>query len=171
VGLFSFVGKAIKGIGKVVGGAVKIAAGAAKLGLIPGGGLLGSVAGRLLASKQPMSSTAVKLAMRSPQIMRGNATQAGHSSAYNSPYGYRPPPAVLRLSPVMPGGAVATPSGIAPRSSAPPGTFSGGYGGAKKKRTKKRKATTKRRTTRGRKLKFGSPAWRKKYMKKRRRAA
>lgn len=38
----------------------------------------------------------------------------------------------------------------------------------KKKKTTKKKTTTRKKTTksRGRKLKFGSPAWRKKYLKK-----
>jgi hypothetical protein len=174
VGLFSFVGKAIKGVGKIVGGVAKVAVGAAKLGLIPGGGILGGIAGRLLAAKQPMSSTAVKMSMRSPQIMRGNATQAGTFNQYRTPsYGVRPPPAVLRLSPVMPGGAVATPSGMVARGAAPAAYAGSSRAPTKRRRTAKKKRATTGKKRRARKLKFGSPAWRKKYMKKsrRRRAA
>lgn len=40
----------------------------------------------------------------------------------------------------------------------------------RKKRAGKRKVAAKRKRTNGRKLKFGSPAWRKKYMGKRKRA-
>lgn len=167
MGLFSFIGKAVKGVAKIATGALKIGG---ALGILPGGGLIGKVAGTLLGAKQPMSTTALKFAVRSPQVMRGNATQAGAGAWTTPTFGYRPPPSVLRLSPVMPGGAVATPSGIAPRSASPPAAYTGGYGRTKPK--KRRKSTAKkRRRSSGRKLKFGSPAWRKKYMKRRRRAA
>jgi hypothetical protein len=167
VGLFSFVGKAIKGVGKLVGTAAKIAGG---LGIIPGGGLIGKAANILLASKNPMSTTGTKLQLRSPTFMRGNVTQGGYGGAARQTFGVRPPAAILRASPVMPGGAFATPSGMAPRSAAPPAAYSGAGGAPKKRRKKTTRSTTKRRTrSKGRKLKFGSPAWRKKYLGKRRR--
>jgi hypothetical protein len=169
VGLFSFVGKAVKGIGKVVGGVVKVGLGAAKLaGSLGLGGPLGSIASKLLSSKSPMSH-AVKIATAlQPQgtvRMRGNVTQSGfgHFGTYRGAF---PGPQVLRMSPVLPGGAVATAGGpAAASSSVPPTSYGGRRATTKRKRTTKR--TTKRRS--GRKLKFGSPAWRKKYLKKRRR--
>lgn len=167
MGLFSFVGKAIKGVAKVATGALKIGG---ALGLIPGGGVVGKLAGTLLGAKAG-NTYAQKLALRDPRTMRGNATQAGRG-AFSSIHGYRPSPAVLRMSPVMPGGAVATSSGMVARTASPPATF-GGRAGAGPKRRRKKAATRTRSTTkrRGRKLKFGSPAWRKKYLKKRRRRA
>ena len=176
MGLFSFVGKAIKGVAKVVGGVAKVAGG---LGLIPGGGLIGKAAGILLQQKQPMSSTATKIQLRDPRVMRGNIAQGGYAGQIRQTYGVRPPPAILRASPVMPGGAVATTRGIVARSASPPASFAGVSSGSSSKPRKRRKATStgkKRRTRSGRKLKFGSPAWRKKYLghgkrKRRRRAA
>lgn len=168
MGLFSFIGKAVKGVAKIATGALKVGG---ALGILPGGGLIGKVAGTLLGAKQPMSTTALKFAVRSPTVMRGNATQSGAGAWRTPTFGYRPPPAVLRLSPVMPGGAVATPSGIAPRSASPPAAYTGGYGGPSKPKKRRKTTAKKRRRSSGRKLKFGSPAWRKKYMKRRRRRA
>lgn len=157
MGLFSFVGKALKGISKVAG-------------FIPGIGstvskITGTV-GNLLDHKAPMSTTTAKLSAISRYgggagaqgvvYMRGNAPQ-GAAGALNQPQ-------VLRASPVLPGGAVATASGPAPKTSAPPRSY-----GGKRSSTKRRKTTTKKRrggTTRkkARKLKFGSAAYRKKYL-------
>lgn len=82
---------------------------------------------------------------------------------------------VLSSSPTMPGGGWATPDGVQPPSSRLPPLWFGGNGPAggtrKRKASKKRKASSKRSSAKkagGRKLKFGSPAWRKKYLKKRR---
>lgn len=84
------------------------------------------------------------------------AYKLGHSTAM-----------VLHASPVLPGGAVATSSGPKAPMVNPPASYGGGGGGGV---TRRRKATTKKRRKAGtkRKLKFGSPAWRKKYMGKRR---
>lgn len=168
MGLFSFVGKAIKGVAKVATGALKIGG---ALGLIPGGGVVGKLAGTLLGAKAG-NTYAQKLALRNPRTMRGNATQAGRG-AMSTIHGYRPSPAVLRMSPVMPGGAIATSSGMAPRTASPPATFGGRRASAGPKRRRKKAATRSTTKRRGRKLKFGSPAWRKRYLgkKRRRRAA
>lgn len=78
---------------------------------------------------------------------------------------------VLKASPVMPGGAVASPGGMRPAMANPPARYGSG-GGPRKRRLssivgrKRKRAGAKR----GRKLKFGSPAWRAKYLKKRRRS-
>ena len=172
MGLFSFLGKAVKGIGKVVGGVAKLGVGvglgALKSGLlpVPFGGKVGAIASALINSKRPMGTPSVKIGlgrgMGTPGI-RGQPT-----GGYARPVGYAGP-AVLRLSPVLPGGAVATRSGVAPRSSAtPPASFGGSGGTPKRKRRStssgRKRSTKRRRTTRGRKLKFGSPAWRKKYL-------
>jgi hypothetical protein len=75
---------------------------------------------------------------------------------------------VLRASPVMPGGAVSTPGGMKAPMVNPPARFSGSSGGGPMRR-KKRKATRAAPRRKGRKLKFGSKAWRAKYVKKGRR--
>jgi len=71
------------------------------------------------------------------------------------------------LSPVMPGGGVATPSGVVGQMDNPPRS----YAHRSSRRTKRRSSSssrshsTKRRSRKkGRKLKFGSPAYRKKYL-------
>ena len=178
VGLFGFLGKAVKGVAKGIGGVAKIGVGLARSGLvpIPGLSLAGKLAGTLLQHKAPMASTITKVALRSPILMRG-ASPLRYQKATTTTYGgTRPPAPVLRASPVLPGGAYATPSGIASRSSTPPWAYAGSSSGVKRRATKRRKAkarkarTDKRRT---RRLKFGSAAWRKKYLgkKRRRRAA
>lgn len=159
MGLFSFVGKALKAVSKVAS-------------FVPGiGGVVSKVAGvvgNVLDHKQPMNTATVKAQIfrskyggRNPMIQRGKSTLTGGL----------PTASVLRSTPIMPGGAVSTPSGIvASNGAAPPQSFGGGSATARRKTTKKRKkATTRRRTTTRRKsrLKFGSKAWRKKYMKRR----
>lgn len=159
MGLFSFVGKALKGISKVAG-------------VIPGvGGTVSKItgfAGGLLDHKRSMS----KPMMRDPRLARGNVTQSGYGVGYT--------PQVLRMTPILPGGAISTPGGIRPSSGGvPPKSFGGGSrsrGGrlrgmtAATGRRKRSSGATKRSGKRGgRRLKFGSPAWRAKYMKRRRR--
>lgn len=157
MGLFSFVGKALKGVAKVAG-------------FIPGiGGIVGKAAGLvggLLDSKQPMGTTATKTRImlanggRSTSVLRGKSSMNGGMLTAS----------VLRSSPVMPGGAVSSPQGImASGGGAPPLAFGGGSSGGK--RRKRRKAASSTRKRRKAKLKFGSAAWRKRYMPKRRRAA
>lgn len=158
MGLFSFIGKALKGVAKVAG-------------VIPGiGGTIKGIAGtvgNLLDHKAPMGSTAKKAVavLRLGTLgARGNATQGGYA-------GGMPTAPVLRSSPVMPGGAVATRSGMAPRTASPPRAFGGSSGKSTKRRkpTSSKRSFTKRSSTKRKsRLKFGSPAWRKKYLKKRR---
>jgi len=69
---------------------------------------------------------------------------------------------------VLPGGAVATASGPAPKTATPPRSY-GGRSTTKKRKsytTKKKRTTRKKGGTRrtGKKLKFGSAAYRKKYL-------
>lgn len=163
MGLFSFVGKALGSVAKI------------GLGLIPGGGIAKTalgLAGQLLQHKSagPMKSTPLKY---------GVATAYGVPTLRAQP---RPvlrnpmiqsTPAVLRASPVMPGGGIATSQGImAPGGGLPPASYGGRSGGPKRKR----RSSSSRRSSRarsgkksrasGKRLKFGSPAWRKKYMKR-----
>lgn len=171
MGLFSFVGKALGAVAKV------------GLGLIPGGGVvkqgLGLV-GSLLQHKQPMGATQTKYSVATaysvPTLRAQPRTPVlmGHYKRPMSP-GYSLPPSALRASPVMPGGGVATSQGImAPGGGLPPATYGGRSSGKGRKRKSKasrrssRARSSSKRRTGGRKLKFGSPAWRKKYMKKRR---
>lgn len=187
LGLFGFLGKAVKGIGKVVGGAVKIGLGAAKLagglGLIPGGSLVGRLAGTLLAAKRPLSSPKIQSPMLNvPTLLRGKSPLlkiAG--SILTRQQSGRPQVSTSRLqqlSPVLPGGAIATRSGPIAASGATPMSYSGSASKPRKRKraSTSRKRSTKRRGGKGRRLKFGSPAWRKKYLghgrkKRRKRAA
>jgi hypothetical protein len=167
MGFFSFIGKAAKSIAHVVGGVARVAAPLALGG--PLGGLAGGVLGHLLHSKSPMSSGPLKINVggRSIPILRGKTPNPMIRSSA----------AVLRQTPMMPGGSIATPQGImASGGGLPPATYggrktSGGLGKKKRRssssRSSSRSRSGKKRTSGGRKLKFGSPAWRKKYMKRR----
>lgn len=158
MGLFSFIGKALKGVSKVAG-------------FIPGiGGTVSKITGLVggvLDSKKPMSTAETKARSflargggRNPMVTRGKSAMSG--GMWNA--------SVLRSTPIMPGGAVSTPGGMkAADGGTPPMSFGGG--GGTKRRTTKTKAARRRKKA---KLKFGSPAWRKKYAPKgrrRRRAA
>lgn len=157
MGLFSFVGKALKGISKVAS-------------FVPGvGGIVGKVAGiagGLLDSKQPMSTTAAK--MRQASVLRGGS-QSLLLRAKSPMSGGLMNASVLRSTPIMPGGAVSTPQGImASGGGYLPLQFGGSGSGSGRRRARARPKAKKRRKA---KLKFGSPAWRKKYMPKRRKRA
>ncbi len=177
MGLFGFIGKAVKGVGKLVGGAVKVGLGAAtlasKLGLpIPGGGLVGKIAGSLLAAKRPMSSPKTAGVITAyPTLLRAKSPMTIVAGRMLST------PRLQQMSPVLPGGAIATRAGPTAATAHPPLSFSGAASPTRKRKRKSssRARSTTKRKRRGRKLKFGSPAWRKKYMRKgrkrRRRAA
>ena len=168
MGLF---GSIFKGIGKVVGGVAKIGVGALKSGLVPLplGGAAGNILGRaLLHSKAPMAQNSLKLQIP-PLTVRGKTlrpvVKIGSTAI--------PTLTALRRSPVMPGGSIATKTGVASRpltAAAPTGTTGGGT--TKRKRRRKAGASTRRKSrsssgrkrARSRRLKFGSPAWRKKYL-------
>jgi hypothetical protein len=167
VGLF---GSIFKGIGKAVGGIAKIGVGALRSGLIPLplGGIAGGILGRaLLHSKAPMGQSQLKLQIP-PLTVRGKTLRPVVKIGSTS----YPTLTALRKSPVMPGGAIATRTGVAsrPLSGAAPAGITGG--GTKRRRKRKAGASTRRRSrsssgrkrTRSRRLKFGSPAWRKKYL-------
>lgn len=153
MGLFSSIGKVLKGVAKVAG-------------IIPGvGGTISKIAGGvggLLDHKKPMGTAAGKaiaVLKLGPNAARGNATQGWSQVMQNAQQ--------MRASPVMPGGAVASSSGMAPRQANPPRSFGGSRSGT----TRKRKRTSARNTyySRTRKkasksrLKFGSKAWQAKY--------
>lgn len=185
MGLFGFLGKAVKGVGKLVGGAVKVGLGAAslasKFGLpIPGGGLVGKLASTLIAAKRPMSSAKLLTpTYANPQLLRAKSPMVSSRRAPAS--GIRTAAMTARLaqlSPVLPGGAIATRNGPIAGTGAPPISYGGSSSTLprKKRRKSSRARSTKKRTGRKRRLKFGSPAWRKKYLghgrkKRRRRAA
>jgi len=159
MGLFGFIGKAVKAVGKVVGGVAKVGLGVAKLGLssgllpIPGGGVVGRALGAILQAKAKPRSTPLIKTVAAMGV--GAAGMRGHTATYAGPVSRTPPP-VLRRSPVMPGGAVATKAGVAPRpaSGNPPAAWTGSGVSPKKKRKKakkrsgtssKRRKSTKRR--------------------------
>jgi hypothetical protein len=167
VGFFSFIGKAVKSVAHVVGSVAKVAA---PLAL---GGPLGAVAGKLgssllgsvLHSKSPMSGTPLKINIlgsnRSIPILRAKPGGMPVST-----------PRIASASPVMPGGSIATPQGImAPGGGVPPSTYGGSRssGGKRRRRsTSSRRSSharsSKKRRSGKRKLKFGSAAYRKKYL-------
>lgn len=169
MGLFSFLGKVAKiGLNVATGNL---------------GGALTQTVGLLHSTKAPMSGTPLKLRVLQQygaQIARGNATQAmpGGSAMVNGITGARRPimtAKTIRLSPVLPGGSIATRAGpVAMNGGTPPASYGGG---SRSRGRKHRSASSKRSSSKrsgrkrsgGRKLKFGSPAWRKKYMKKSRR--
>jgi hypothetical protein len=179
VGLFGSIGRALGG---AVKGIAKIGVGALKSGLVPlpFGGVAGRLVGGLLHAKAPLGHSNLKLQIRSPLILRGKSATPRVTVQGVT----RPTITALRRSPVMPGGSIATRTGVAPRplgGASPTGIIGGGT----KRRRKKTGASTRRRSRsssgtkrrRSRRLKFGSPAWRKKYLghgrkrRKRKRAA
>jgi hypothetical protein len=168
VGLFGFVGKLLGGVAKVgLGLAGKIAPLA--IGG-PLGGAVGTIAGSLLHAKSPMSSGPLKINVLGKfgvPITRGQ-----NPTPTRLPGGGLMTRPVLRASPVMPGGGVATSQGImAPGGGLPPASYGGRKASSGKRR--KRRSSSSRRSSHarkgrkrsgGRKLKFGSAAYRKKYL-------
>jgi len=133
-----------KSIGKAFKSVAKIALPVLKLGssLIPG---VGGVASALLNSKL------------------GRLGQKGAKTVHQVQSTMQ----LMKASPVLPGGAIATPLGAVVSTGSPPLRYAGSGGGA----GRKRKHTTKRKRTRragkkrhARKLKFGSAAYRRKYL-------
>jgi hypothetical protein len=178
MGLFSFVGKAVGGLAHVVGGVAKLGVGALRSGLlpIPLGGTAGKLLGGLLHAKAPLGHSQLKLSIP-PLVLRGKTLRPSVTIGTSHGAVTRPTITALRKSPVMPGGSIATPRGVQPR---PLGLQSGARSltasGKPKKRRRRRASSSsrssyrtsrgrsKRRTTHKRRLKFGSPAWRKKYL-------
>lgn len=161
MGLFSSIGKALKGISKVAG-------------FIPGvGGTISKVTGLVggvLDHKKPLSTSALKgssaarlgIARTRGTVAYQNTANANRA-ALGLPVLYTA--SALRESPVMPGGAVATASGMAAQpNGAPPKAFGRRSAPTRKKRTSgtrsfQKRSAPKRKT----KLKFGSKAWQAKY--------
>lgn len=153
-----FSGSGWKKFKGVVGGVVKLAT-----SVIPGvGGLAGKAAGALLGAKTVKNVGGLVDKLGGVNKL-SQLSKNGRSTAM-----------VLKMSPVMPGGAVSTPRGMeAPNPYGPPPPWWGASGSStrrsssttkrKKKAPARRKATTRKRSTRGRLPKFGSPAWRKKF--------
>lgn len=163
MGFFSFIGKAVKAVASVAKVVAPLALGG-PLGAI-GGKLAGGLLGSVLHSKSPMSSTPLKINIlgsgRSIPILRAKAG------------GLQSTPRIAAASPVMPGGSIATSQGImASGGGVPPSSYGGRATGGGRKR--KRRSTASRRSSRARsspkrrkgsrKLKFGSAAYRKKYL-------
>lgn len=157
MGLFSFIGKAAKAVGGLIGGPV----GAVLKG---GGSLLDHKSGNVSGAKTQI------LGRVTQPIARGKAPTPSSFPARPGGVATVVHPQVFSSTPVMPGGAIATRGGVVPAASAtPPMQYSGsGGGGPRRTRTsrKAKRSTGRRKTSSGRKLKFGSPAWRAKYMKK-----
>lgn len=133
---FKSIGKAFKSVAKVALPVLKIGA-----GVIPG---VGGIASAVLNSKL------------------GRLGQKGAKTFHQAQSTMQ----VLKASPVLPGGAVATPLGAVASSGNPPLRYagSGGGGGRKRKRHVKRKTRRAGTKRRARKLKFGSAAYRRKYL-------
>lgn len=153
MGLFSFIGKAAKAVGGLIGGPI---------------GAVVKLGGSVLDHKSGGPSGAkIQVMGRQPQqIVRAKAPTA---VTYARPGGAPTyvPRQVFSETPVMPGGAIATPGGVQAASGTPPRSFGGARAPTRSSRPRKRTTTTrKKKSSGGRKLKFGSPAWRAKYMKK-----
>jgi len=146
-GFFGSIGKFFKKAARVVGKVAGTALGVASA-LVPGpaGRIVAGVSGKLAG---------VKSAYRRVQTV-----QKAYSRSRGVFGSGRPPGFLGKVSPIMPGGSIATHgSGIPP--------ILRGTGKRRKRKASRKRTSTRRRT--GRKLKFGSPAWRKKYMRKGRR--
>jgi hypothetical protein len=171
VGFFGFLKKAAGAVFSVAKTVAPLALGG-PLGAVAGkfgGSLLGSV----LHSKSPMSTGPLKLNIlgtnRSIPVLRGKTNPyLGRTDSATST------PRIAAASPVMPGGSFATPQGImAPGGGLPPATYGGSRtSGPKRKRrssssrrsSRARSSARRRGGRKGRKLKFGSAAYRKKYL-------
>jgi hypothetical protein len=157
VGLFSSIGKALKSVGKIAG-------------FIPGvGGIIGKaaqLAGGLLDSGGSNAKRRI-LAQTGPMRGRGKSIPGYAVQLLSTAR-------ATRLSPVMPGGAISTPRGMMTQSG---GSVPATYGGMssamapvrrrRKKAAPKKRVAVRRAVRRKSRLKFGSPAWRKKFMKRR----
>lgn len=159
MGLFGFIGKALGTVAKAgIGFATGGPAGAAAA-VLPG--ILGhKSAGSTLAQKLLLARQqgAPALRARNPTPSFNPQQQLGRILG--------PSAAILRASPVMPGGAVATSSGLVNQPSAIPKIL---RGAGKRRRT--RAPTRTRKRSGKRRLKFGSAAYRKKYLGKKKRRA
>jgi hypothetical protein len=166
MGLFSFIGKAAKAIGGLVGGPV---GGVLKLG----GGLLAHKGGQTAHAKYSILANQQQAVSRGKgvplpiQVFRRSVSPLMGSASVPVPR------QVYSETPTMPGGGVATSSGIVPQAQAsPPQSFGGSGRSASGKRSRsstRRRPTSRPKKKTGRKLKFGSPAWRAKYLKKKKR--
>jgi len=156
-----FSGSGWKKFKKIAGGVVSVASLA-----VPGLGVAG-VAGRLLAAKGAVG----KVSRLTNDVLKINrAVKGGRVIGKGLARSITSTAAVLKASPVMPGGGVATPGGVMPPMVNPPANYGGrrSSSSTRKRKPKKRLAARKRssssRKRKGRKLKFGSPAYRKKYL-------
>lgn len=145
MGLFSFIGKAVKKVAHVVGGAVRIVSKVAQV--VPG-------VGSVIKSAESLASPVVKALHLAKTAKLGIAP-----------------------APVFPTLAATAPTATNLLALHKHAKHSHKLSGGKKSHlrlhtttTKRRKKPSKKRTARkksgGRRLKFGSPAWRKKYMRK-----
>jgi hypothetical protein len=149
-------------LGKIVGGVVS---------LVPGvGSLVGGIiakGGQLLDAKKSMNRVApLPVAVRDASRLISSMGSTGFGM--NAMPVLRTSMAKMRASPVLPGGAVAGRFGPqAQTGSALPASF-GGTGSQKRRHAKRsrRRATAAKRRAPRKKLRFGSPAWRKKYMRR-----
>lgn len=163
-----FSGKGWKKFKRAIGGVAKVA-----VGFLPGvGGVAGSVASKLLQAKKVKDVKGVldKLGGASKLLnisKRGGPVwlPGGSLSTPNGPQAVAP---VLRMVDTAPAGA-------APRKRRKPSvkraTSSRRRKSTSSKRRKSTSSRTYRRKTKGRLPKFGSPAWRKRFLSKRKRKA
>jgi hypothetical protein len=160
-------------LGKIVGSVVS---------LVPGvGSIVGGIiakGGELLDAKKSMNHIQpLPVAVRDASRMITGMGVSGMGS-FAMPI-LRSSTAIMRGSPVLPGGAVATPMGPQAQHTGAPARSFGRKGAQKRSHAKRARRGAKRASTRvshrtgaartrGRKLKFGSAAYRKKYLRHRR---
>lgn len=155
-----FSGKGWKKFKRAIGGVAKVA-----LGVIPGaGGIVGGVAGKLLNAKKVKDVGGVLDKLGKGAKLLNISKRGGPvylpGGALSTPQGPMVVPPVLRLP-----GAAGAPK---PRRKAKPkprrrATWLGSAP-RRKKGTRTRKPRTYKRSTKGRLPKFGSPAWRKRFL-------
>jgi hypothetical protein len=153
-GFFSFIGKAIKKVTHVVGKVVGTAVGVASV-LVPGpaGRIVAGIGGKLAGLGNTIRSVQGNLAVLKGSVTtRGGLSEAGLPLRGNMTQGMSAG-LLGKLSNVMPGGAVATVGNKGARVRS-----------GKRKASRKRSTGKRRKRSTGRKLKFGSAAYRKKYL-------
>lgn len=154
-GFFSFIGKAIKSVAHVVGKVAGTALGVASV-LVPGpaGAIIGSLGGKIAGVKAQVDRVAVRY---QTGMSAAGGLISGGSPVLRAAVGPGAPPGLVsKMSPVMPGGAIATVPALNLRPKR----------ASVRRRTAKRSGPKRRSNSKrkGRKLKFGSAAYRKKYL-------
>lgn len=156
-----FSGKGWKKFKRTIGGVAKVA-----VGFLPGvGGVVGNTASKLLQAKKVKDVKGVLDKLGGASKLLNISKRGGPvwlpGGSLSTPNGPQPVPSVLRMVETAPAARSA------PRKRRKPSVKRA----TSSKRRKSTSSTTYRRKTKGRLPKFGSPAWRKRFLSKRKRKA